>query len=181
MTRLERALLFLFLIGAANPLYAAEGSNLPRIANFAILAVALVLAVRKPLAGYLQARTDQIRAELADAREKTAKADVELAQATALLARLDDEVQKAKQEAKKAAEAERERILSAAETEAARIKEIARKEIDNEVENGRRKLYARATELSVALAHKKIEAAMTAQDQTRLIDRSIELLEKSKS
>jgi F-type H+-transporting ATPase subunit b len=181
MSRLERSILPLALFLVPSPLYAAEGSNLPRITNFAIVAIALILAVRKPLADYLRARTDQIRAELADARDKTAKAEVELEQATALLSRLDDEVEKAKREAKMAAEAERERILTAAKNEAARIKEIARKEIDNEVENGRRKLYARATELSVALAHKKLEATMTQQDQSRLIDRSIEMLERSKS
>ncbi len=181
MSRLDRAVLLLLLFGVANPVYAAEGSNLPRITNFAIVALVLVLAVRKPLAGYLQARTDQIRAELADAIEKTAKAEVELQQATALLASLDDAVEEAKQEAKKAAEAERERILNAAQIEAERIKEIAQREIDNEVENGRRKLYVRATELSVSLAHKKLEATMTDKDQTQLIDRSIEMLEETKS
>lgn len=181
MIRAKRTILLLLLIGVANPLYAAEGSNLPRITNFAIVAVALILAVRKPLAGYLQARTEQIRTELADAKDKTAKAEVELEQATALLASLGDEVEKAKQDAKRAAEAERDRILAAAKTEAARIKEIAQREIDNEVENGRRRLYARATELSVELAHKKLEASMTEKDQTRLIDRSIEMLEKTKS
>lgn len=181
MSRFERVLLVLVLIAAATPLHAAEGSNLPRITNFAIVAIALIVAVRKPLAGYLQARTDQIRSELAEAKDKSAKAEVELEQATALLASLGDEVEKAKQEAKKAAEAEKERILTAAKNEAERIKEIAQREIDNEVENGRRKLYARATELSVSLAHKKLEASMTEKDQTDLIDRSIEMLEKTKS
>ena len=134
-----------------------------------------------PLGGYLQARTDQIRAELADAKEKNAKAEVELEQAKALLGSLDDEVEKAKGEARKAAEAEKARILKAAETEAARIREIAKKEIDNEVETARRKLLARAAELSVSLAQEKLESSLTEQDQTKLIDRSIELLEKTRS
>ena len=176
-----RSATFLVLTSAATPLYAAEGSNLPRITNFAIVAAAIVFALKKPLAGYLQARTDQIRAELADAKEKSAKAEVELEQAKALLGSLDDEVEKAKREARKAAEAEKARILDAAETEAARIREIAKREIDNEVETARRKLFARAAELSVSLAQEKLESSLTEQDQTKLIDRSIELLENTRS
>ena len=176
-----RSATFLVLTSAATPLYAAEGSNLPRITNFAIVAAAIFVALKKPLAGYLQARTDQIRAELADAKEKSAKAEVELEQAKALLGSLDDEVEKAKGEARKAAEAEKACILDAAETEAARIREIAKKEIDNEVETARRKLFARAAELSVSLAEEKLESSLTEQDQTKLIDRSIELLENTRS
>ena len=176
-----RSAIFLLITSAATPLYAAEGSNLPRMTNFAIVAAAIFFALKKPLAGYLQARTDQIRAELADAKEKSAKAEVALEQAKALLGSLDDEVEKAKVEARKAAEAEKARILNAAETEAARIREIAKKEIDNEVETARRKLFARAAELSVSLAQEKLERSLTEQDQTKLIDRSIELLEKTRS
>ncbi|GMR23016.1 MAG: hypothetical protein BMS9Abin37_1406 [Acidobacteriota bacterium] len=176
-----RIAVFLLLSSAATPLYAAEGSNLPRITNFAIVVLALYFVLKKPLAGYLQARTDLIRAELADAKEKNTKAEVELEHAKALLESLDDEIEKAKGEARRAAEAERARILETAETEAARIRQIAMKEIDNEVETQRRKLLARAAELSVSLAHEKLERSMTEEDQTKLIDRSIEILEKTRS
>ena len=176
-----RIAVFLLLTSAPAPLYAAEGSNLPRITNFAIVVAALFFALKKPLAGYLQARTDQIRAELAEAKQKSAKAEVELEQAKALLGSLDDEVERAKGEARSAAEAEKARILKAAETEAAGIREIAKKEIDNEVETARRKLLAHAAELSVSLAHEKLERSMTESDQTELIDRSIEILENTRS
>ena len=181
MSRFHRIAIFFLLVSAATPVYAAEGSNLPRITNFAIVAAALIFALKKPLAGYLQARTDQIRAELADAKEKSEKAEVELQQAKDLIASLDSEVEKAKGEARKAAEAEKARILQAAETEAARIREIATKEIDNEVETARRKLLARAAELSVSLAHEKLEKSMTDEDQAKLIDRSIDIMESTRS
>ena len=176
-----RLAVFILLSSVATPLYAAEGSNLPRITNFAIMVLALFLLLKKPLAGYLQARTDLIRAELLDAKEKSTKAEVELEQAKALLGSLDDEIEKAKGEARSAAEAERARIVELAETEAARIKEIATKEIANEVETARRKLLAHAAELSVSLAHQKLERSMTEDDQTKLIDRSIAILEKTRS
>ena len=173
--------LFVLLATAAAPVYAAEGSNLPRVANFAIVAALLFFALRGPLSGYLVARTEQIRNELTDAREKSKRGEKERQAAVELLASLDDEVEKAKEEAKRAAETERARILKAAEAEAERIREIARKEIENEVESGRRKLLARAAELAVSLAHKKLETSMTEEDQNRLIDRSIEILGQNRS
>jgi F-type H+-transporting ATPase subunit b len=171
----------LFLIlAAASPAFAAEGGELPRIVNFAILAVILVLVLRKPLADYLGARTEQIQSQLAEAKSKLERADVERKKAEDLLARLDDEVRKAREEAKRAAEGERDRILKAAEQESARIRETARKEIEAEVEAGRRKLLAQATDLAVGLAEKKLRQSMTAEDQRKLVDRSIENLGRSR-
>lgn len=181
MNRLTRIALFVWIATSATPLYAAEGGNLPRIVNFAIVAAALAFVLKKPLGGYLQARTEQIRAELKDAKEKSDRAEVELQQARDLLASLDSEVEKAKVEARDAAQAEKVRILEAAEAEAARIRAIAKKEIDNEVETARRRLLARATELSVSLAHEKLKSAMTEKDQAKLIDRSIDMMESTRS
>jgi len=169
------AALFLSL-GSPTALFAAEGGELPRIVNFAILAAVLVLVLRKPLADFLNAKTTQIREELSEARERETNAEVERKRAEELLAGLNQEVQKAKDEAIRSAQAERERILKTAEHEAARIRAIAKKEIDAEVEAGRRRLFARATELAVELAHKKIEGSMTDADRDRLIDRSVDIL-----
>lgn len=175
MTRKAIAAVLLSL-GSATPLLAAEGGELPRIVNFGILLTVLVLVLRKPLADFLNAKTTQIREELAEARSRETNAEVERKRTEELLAGLDREVQRAKEEARTAAQAERDRILRTAEQEAARIRAIARKEIDAEVEAGRRRLFARATELSVDLARKKIESSMTDADRDRLIDRSVDVL-----
>lgn len=169
------AALFLSL-SSPTALFAAEGGELPRIVNFAILAVVLVLVLRKPLADFLDAKTTQIREELSEARTRETNAEVERKRAEELLAGLNQEVQKAKEEAIRSAQAERERILKTAEHEAARIRAIAKKEIDAEVESGRRRLFARATELAVELAQKKIATSMTDADRDRLIDRSVDIL-----
>jgi F-type H+-transporting ATPase subunit b len=182
MKRLNPLFVSFFALAAA-PLFAAEeaegghgGGELPRIVNFAVLAAILVLALRKPIVDYVNARTDQIREQLKDAKARQEKAEVERKRAEMLLGTLDAEVEKAKDEARRAAEAERDRILRTAEQEAARIRALAKKEIDAEVEAGRRRLLARATELSVELAHKKLQSSMTEADQKKLIDRGIEIL-----
>jgi F-type H+-transporting ATPase subunit b len=164
------------LLASSSPVFAAEGGELPRIVNFTILAAVLVLVLRKPLADFLNARTTQIREQLQEARSRETNAEIERKRAEELLASLGQEVQKAKEEAGRAAQAERDRILRTAEQEASRIRAIATKEIEAEVEAGRRKLFARATELSVDLAHKKIASSMTDADRDRLIDRSVDIL-----
>ncbi len=166
----------LLLLFGASPLFAAEGGELPRVVNFAVLATILVLVLRKPLADFLNAKTTQIRTELQEASSRETNADVARKRAEELLASLDREVQKAKEEARRAAQAERDRILRTAGQEASRLREIARKEIEAEVEAGRRKLFARATELSVDLARKKLSSSMTDADRDRLIDRSVDIL-----
>lgn len=167
------------LLGHTTPLLAAEHGELPRIINFAILAIILALVLRKPIAAYLDAKTQQIREELKDAKEKQERAASESVKADELLQNLDAEVEKAKAEAIRVAEGERDRILKAAEAEASRIHELAEKEIGAAVENGRRQLLARAAELSVDLAHKKLKVTMTEQDQSKLIDKGIEMLGKT--
>ncbi len=175
---MSRKVFAAFVLSLASPsgLFAAEGGELPRIVNFAILATVLVLVLRKPLADFLNAKTAQIRQELSDARTWEKNAEVERERAEELLARLDSEVQKAKEEAARAAEAEKARIVKTAEQEAARLRAVAKKEIEAEVDAGRRRLFARATELSVDLAHKKIESSMTDTDRNRLVDRSVDIL-----
>jgi F0F1-type ATP synthase membrane subunit b/b' len=66
--------------------------------------------------------------------------------------------------------------LRTAEQEAARIRAIAKKRSRRKSELGRRRLFARATELSGDLAHKKIASSMTDADRDRLIDRSVDIL-----
>ena len=163
-------------LGSPRPLFASEGGELPRIVNFAILATVLVLVLRKPLADFLNAKTTQVREELRHARSRETNAEVERRRAEELLASLDQEVQKARDDARRAAQSEKERILKNAEHEAARLRAIAKKEIETEVEAGRRRLFAQATELSVDLAHKKIASAMTDADRDRLVDRSVDIL-----
>jgi F-type H+-transporting ATPase subunit b len=167
---------------------AAEGEDhgggwvelVSRVINFAILAGALVYLLRKPLASFLDAKTEQIRGELAEAAEKTTRAAADRKEAEARLAGLDDEVGRVRAKALEEAEAERERIQQSARAEAARLAETARKQIEGELEVARRKLTARAAELSVELARKKIKKQMNDDDQRALIDKSLESLKEAK-
>jgi F-type H+-transporting ATPase subunit b len=172
---------------AALPLLAqaAEGAQqegwgpvVARVANFAILVGGLVYLLRKPISGYLMARADQIRQELAEAEEKKRRAAEEREKVEARLASLDREVAEIREKARREAESERERILAAAAEEAERIQAAARREIGAELEVARRQLTSRATELAVQLAQKKLAQNVNERDREVLFEKSLERLER---
>jgi len=67
--------------------------------------------------------------------------------------------------------AEEARIRQIAETERARLREQARREIDAQLKLAERQLVARTADLAVAVAAKRVKATITAEDQARLVDR----------
>lgn len=147
-----------------------------RVINFAILAGALVYLLKKPLANYLDAKTEQIRSELAEAVGKRERAEAERKEAEARLAGLDAEITEAREKGLAQAEDERRRILKAAEAEAARLGERAKKEIEAELELARRRLTARAAELSVEIAKEKLGEEIGDGDRQALFEKGLEKL-----
>lgn len=157
----------------------AHGSLLDlvfRVVNFAILAGALVYLLKKPLGNYLDAKTEQIRSDLAEASRKREQAEAERSEAEARLAGLDQEIAEARAKGLAQAEDERGRILQAAEREAARLAEHAKKGIEDELELARRKLAARAAELSIEMARKKLREEISDADRRALFEKGLEKL-----
>jgi len=174
----------ILLVGGSLTTEAAEeaeahGSGwdlLYRVVNFAILVGALVYLLRKPLSNYLDAKTEQIRRDLTEAAGKRERAEAERKEAEARLAGLDREIAEARVKGLAQAEDERRRILQAAESEAARLAENAKKEIEAELELARRKLTARAAELSIEMARKKIREQISDADRRALFEKSMDKL-----
>lgn len=169
---LVAALAGFILATVAAPAFAAEegASNLPRIVNFTILATILVLALRKPIAGYLDARALQIRERLAAARADREEAALAAEQATARFRELDGEVEAARQRITEAATAEGRRIVAAAEEQARKIGAAAQAELDQEVRVAERRLAAGAARAAVGIARTRLRDTMSEEDHRRLID-----------
>ena len=164
------------LAGAASPAFAADeeaASNLPKVINFTILATILVLALRKPLASYLEARAAQIREQLAEARanrEAAARAAEAAAQRSAML---EDEVNAARQHIADAAKAEGRRIVTAAEEQAKQISEAGEAELKKEVRIAERRLAAGAARAAVQTARARLRETMSDEDHRRLLNAGI--------
>jgi F-type H+-transporting ATPase subunit b len=172
----------IFLIGGAGVVEASSGEGghgldlVFRVINFAILAGALVYLLRKPLGNYLDAKTEQIRQDLTEAAGKRERAEAERKEAKARLEGLDQEIAEARKKGLAHAEAERQRILEAAKADAMRLGENAKRELADELELARRKLTARAAELSVEMARKKIGEQISDADRRRLFEKGLEKL-----
>ena len=160
------------LATTAAPAFAAEegASNLPKIVNFTILATVLVLALRKPIASYLEARALQIREQLAAARADREEAARAAERATERSRELDDEVEAARRRITEAATAEGLRIVAAAEEQARKIGATAQSELNQEVRVAERRLAAGAARAAVRIARTRLRDTMSEEDHRRLID-----------
>lgn len=160
------------LVAVSAPAFAAEegASNLPKIVNFTILATVLIIVLRKPIAGYLEARALQIREQLAAARADREAAARTAERATARSGELDGEVEAARQRITEAAAAEGRRIVAAAEEQARRIGATAQAELNQEVRVAERRLAAGAARAAVEIARTRLRDTMSEEDHRRLID-----------
>ena len=170
--RLLAAVAFAAVVVVASPAFAAEegASNLPKIVNFTILATLLVLALRKPLASYLEARALQIREQLAEARANREEAARAADRATPRSGELDDAVEAARERIAEAATAEGRRIVAAAEAQARKIGAAAQAELNQEVRVAERRLAAGAARAAVRIARTRLRDTMSEDDHRRLLD-----------
>jgi len=165
---------------------AAGGSGLlGKAINFVILFGGLVIVLRKPLLEFLLKRTETIRALMKDAQTARLEAEGKLAEASRKIAALEDEVVRMKKDAEAEGLKDKERIQALAAKEESRIRSFAEQEIDLQLKAGIQELKEYTAELAVSLAEARIKDKITANEQSGLIDQSIdklaELHEKSSS
>ena len=167
------ALVCLLVPAAAWAAEAGSSSNIPKLVNFTILATILVLALRKPLANYLNARAAVIRDQLVEARADR-EAAARTAEATARSqAGLDEEVEAVRRRIADAARVEGERIVAAAEAQAQKVTSAAEAELEAAVQTAERRLHAGAARAAVRVARARLEAGMSEEDHRRLLDAGI--------
>jgi len=175
--------LALVLLPAAVGLGAEEAGHggasldfIGRVINFVVLFGGLIYLLRKPVKAYFDRRVQDTAAALSGAEASRREAEEKYRQSQARLADLAAEVRDMKRQAEEAAREERERISSAGTEEAARIRGLTAQEIELQLQTGIKELKAYAIERAVARAEARLERRLTAEDQARLIDRSIEQL-----
>ena len=166
--------------GAQPPAAHAEaehGSEHPvrdliaRLLNFGILVGALVYFLKTPIAGYLAARSAQIRQDLVTAAETRKAATAHLEEIHQKLAALPAELASLKTRGEEDVRAEKARIAQTAAGERDRLVEQTRREIDMRLRMARRELTEYAAQLAVSVAQERITRTITPDDQLRLVDR----------
>jgi F-type H+-transporting ATPase subunit b len=177
--------LFLFMAPEEGAEAAGGSGMLGKVLNFVLLFGGLVLVLRKPLREFLRKRTESIQALMRDAQTARLEAEAKLDAARRKIAALEDEVIRMKKDAEAGGLKDKERIRALAAKEERRIRSFAEQEIDLQLKAGIRELKEYTAELAASLAEARIKDTITANEQSALIDKSIdklaELYEKSSS
>lgn len=142
-----------------------------KVVNFALLVGILGYFLRAPLAAYLTGRIAKVREDLVTAAQTRETASRQLAAIDAKLKALPAELEALKQRGAEDIVAERARIEEAAEAERQRLLDHTRREIDMRLRVARRELLELTANLAVAVATARIKGSITADDQSRMIDR----------
>jgi len=165
---------------------AAGGSGmLGKIINFVILFGGLIFVLRKPLRDFLRKRTEGIGAMIRDARAARLEAQARLDEAQRKIALLEEDAARLSRDAEAEGFKEKERIQALAAKEEARLRSFAEQEIDLQLKAAIQELKVYTADLAASLAETRIRDKITAEEQSALIDKSIEklaeLYEKSTS
>src|SRR5262245_59363019 len=148
-----------------------------RFFNLAVLIGVLIWVGRKPLQSFYANRTATIQRQLREAQEARRQAEARLAEIEGRMRHLDDEVAALRAVAAEQAEQEYVRLLEAAQHDAEKIVERARREIDGLTRAAQVELRTQAAELAVRLAEERIRTEINDDDRKRLFQRFVATLQ----
>lgn len=175
------ALLF-FLTGPAFCSSGGEGGGTKgwvntdtyRVMNFAVLAIGLIILLRKPASNALNDRIKGIQEQINDLETKKTEAEKNLAQYNEKLALLDKEADKIVAEYIKQGNEAKKRILDAASDAALKLEEQAIRNIEHEFKQARSKLQEEVVEKAFVMAEEIIKRNITGKDQEKLVSEYLE-------
>ncbi len=138
--------------------------------NFCILAIALFLLAKKPVAQFFSSRAKGIEDEINDLERRKAEAEKKLAEYQARFRNLDQESKKILEDYIKQGEEAKARIIREAEAQAEKLEDMAKRNIEQEFKAARIKLQQDIAEKAVEKAEQIIVASISSDDQEKLVD-----------
>ena len=141
--------------------------------NFAIFLGIMSRLAWKPLKQYMAERHDAIAKNLDEAATLRAEAERTLKQYEEKIGGIDREIETLLAQIKKESEAEKVRIMAAAEADAKRLKEDAERQIAAEIDRARRELRRGVIEAAVASAQDSLKKNIAADDQRKMAEKYV--------
>jgi F-type H+-transporting ATPase subunit b len=141
-----------------------------QLLNFAVLVSLLGFFGGKAINKALLARHEQLKADLVAASEARAAAEGRALAQEQRLASLEDEIGAIRAGIKEEAQAEKVRMIAAAEERAKRIQDETRFLLDQQVKEAEAQLKREVAEAAVKIAEQLVIKALNAGDQKRLVD-----------
>jgi F0F1-type ATP synthase membrane subunit b/b' len=167
---------FALALEGQYPWWNYPGFELWKFFNLFLFIGALVFILRKPIGEAMRARREGIRRDLMRAQEERNAALAKLEEVEARLGRLDEEVSSVREQARKDAVLEKERIARSADEDAQRLRDQAVREIESAGKAARQELRRFTAEQSVRLAEEMIRRDIRPDDDARLVEMSIDEL-----
>jgi F-type H+-transporting ATPase subunit b len=149
-----------------------------QVANTLLLVAVLIYFARKPVLGFLAGRRETISKNLESAASVLAESERRLAEWNQKAANLDQEANTIRDAIRRAAEAERDRILADARVSADRMRQSASALAERELNQAREKLRREAADLAVELAAKILREQVNDGDRARLVEEFIGRVER---
>lgn len=147
--------------------------------NFGIWLALLVLMLRKPLSEFLRNRRASVVEGMEEAKRVKEEAEAKHREYSERIENLDAELERLRDEMRRAGQEERERIVAAANDKAAKMREEARFLVDQQMKQLRVDLTREAVEAAVATAEALLTKQTSAADQERLANDYLATLKAS--
>ncbi len=144
-----------------------------KLVNMLLFIALLGYLIGRPVKGALTDRGLAIRNAAEEARVRRDKADRVAEDIQARLTQLEEEVRTIRERAEQEGERQKRELIAAAESEAARILQNARSEVDNRVKHARQELTEYAGELATQRAEQILRERITPEDQAKLFKESL--------
>jgi F-type H+-transporting ATPase subunit b len=141
-----------------------------QLLNFAVLAGILGWFGGKAINKALVTRHDQLKADLVAASEARASAERRAAEQETRLDSLETEIAGIRAGIKQEAEAEKQKLIAAAEERSKRIGEETKFLLDQQVKEAEASLRREVAEAAVKIAEQLVTRSFVAADQQRLVD-----------
>lgn len=138
--------------------------------NFAALMFVLNKLLFQPLIRKTAAKHDDIKASLEKANAAHAEAESIISEYRGRMEKLDDEIAELKADAQKRADADRKKIIEAAQAEAQRIKDAAKAAAERDAESRRKALENEILDRALERAEAAIRKSIGSADQRRMVD-----------
>ena len=144
-----------------------------KLINMFLFFGVLFWAVKGPIGNALRSRSESLRQEAEEARERRIKADQMAKDIETRLGQIENDVRSIRERAEAEGERQKRELIAAGEAEAAKILQAARAEVDNRLKLAKHEL----TEFAGALATDRAEAILrdkiTDEDRKKLFQESL--------
>ncbi len=145
------------------------GDWLPRLVNFAIISVVLVIFLRKPIRDAFKSRTAEIAKSIEESRQARERAVAALAEMERKVKDLEAETNRLIEEARTRGEKDKAALVEEGKKVAQDVQAQVKQGIDIEVQKAKAALAREASLLSIDLAEGSIKEKIGKEDHDRIL------------